>query len=208
MKILHIDASILGANSASREVSAAIVQRLRQARPGLDVTYRDLAAVPLAHITAAHVAAAMGAAPESLSVQQELADSQAVLREFMEADTVVIGAPMYNFSISSPLKAWIDQIVRRGKTFSYGADGPRGLLEKKKKIVVITARGGAYEDGTPARAYDFQEPYLRHIFGFVGLTDVTFIHTENQMRPEAGASLAAVTAQIGRIVREQNHAGL
>ena len=107
MKLLHLDASILGANSASRQLSAAIVARLRQADPATAVTYRDLAATPLGHLSGAQVAAAMGAAPESVAVQQELADSQAVLREFLDADTIVIGAPMYNFGIPSQLKTWI-----------------------------------------------------------------------------------------------------
>jgi FMN-dependent NADH-azoreductase len=184
MKILHIDASILGANSASREVSAAIVQRLRQARPGLDVTYRDLAAVPLAHITAAHVAAAMGAAPESLSVQQELADSQAVLREFMEADTVVIGAPMYNFTIPSQLKAWIDRIVVRGQTFKYGANGPEGLAGNKRVIVAVS-RGGFYSQGQPGAALEHLESYLRAVFGLLGITAPEFVIAEGlQTGPE------------------------
>jgi FMN-dependent NADH-azoreductase len=116
---------------------------------------------------------------------------------------VVIGAPMYNFSIPASLKAWIDQIVRIGKTFGYGPNGPRGLLGEKK-VVVITARGGAYEKGTAAEAFDFQEPYLRHILGFMGLTDVTFIHAENQAREEAGASLAAAVELIAEIVVAQN----
>jgi FMN-dependent NADH-azoreductase len=109
---------------------------------------------------------------------------------------------MYNSSISPLLKSWIDQIVRRGKTFAYGPDGRRGLLENKK-VVIITARGGAYEKGAPTGPLDFQEPYLRLILGFVGLTEVSFIHSENQMKPDAGASFAAATAQIGRILREQ-----
>ena len=115
----------------------------------------------------------------------------------------MIGAPMYNFSISSPLKSWIDQVVRLGKTVSYGPNGPQGLLAGKR-VVVITSRGGAYEKGTEREAFDFQEPYLRHIFAFIGLTDVAFVHAENQGKPDASAYLSAVTAQIGRIVREPN----
>ncbi|PYY16131.1 MAG: hypothetical protein DMG61_05145 [Acidobacteria bacterium] len=92
-----------------------------------------------------------------------------------------------------------------GKTVSYGKDGPRGLLERKK-VIIIASRGGAYEKGSPTAAFDFQEPYLRVVFGFVGLTDVIFLHAEKQMKPEVDASFAAVTAQIGRVAREQNHA--
>lgn len=181
MKILHIDASILGANSASRELSAAIVQRLRQASPEIAVTYRDLAAVPLAHLSGAHVAAAMGATPESVSVQQELADSQAVLHEFLEADTVVIGAPMYNFTIPSQLKAWIDRIVVSGQTFRYGANGPEGLAGSKRVIIAIS-RGGFYGQGQPASALEHLESYLRGVLGFIGVTAPEIIVAEGLQR--------------------------
>jgi len=122
-----------------------------------------------------------------------------LIEEVLAADIIVIGAPMYNFAISSLLKAWIDQVVRVGKTVAYGQQGPQGLLGKRK-VVVITARGGAYEKGTPKEKFDFQEPYSRHVFGFVGLTDVTFIHAENQARDEAGPSLAAAAERIGHLV--------
>ena len=184
MKILHIDASILGANSASRELSAAIVQRLRKSQPHSEVRYRDLAAVPLAHLSGAHVAAAMGATPESLSVQQELADSQAVLREFLEADTVVIGAPMYNFTIPSQLKAWIDRIVVRGQTFRYGENGPEGLAGNKRVLIAIS-RGGLYGQGQPAAALEHLESYLRGVFGFIGVAAPEIIVAEGlQLGPE------------------------
>src|SRR6202011_5778633 len=100
------------------------------------------------------------------------------------------------------LKAWIDQIVRLGKTVGYGPNGPRGLLTKKK-VVVITSRGGDYEKGTPREAFDFQEPYLRHVLGFIGVTDVTFIHAESQSQPTLGPSFAAATRQIAALVAEQ-----
>ena len=109
-----------------------------------------------------------------------------------------------NFAIPSLLKAWIDQVVRIGKTVAYGPHGPKGLLGGKK-VIVITARGGAYEKGTPGEKFDFQEPYLRHIFGFIGLTDVTFIHAENQLREGAGPSLAAAVEQIGHAVAAQHY---
>ena len=117
MKLLHIDSSVLGHNSVSRQVSAAIVDRLRKAAPGLDITYRDLAAAPLAHLSGSHLAAAQGARPEA-ALQQDLAAGQAVLDEFLAADIVVLGAPMYNFTLPSQLKAWIDRILVAGKTFS------------------------------------------------------------------------------------------
>ena len=134
---------------------------------------------------------------------ENLSTSDQLIDELRAADTIVIGAPMYNFSISSPLKAWIDQIVRFGKTFASGPNGPRGLLEMKK-VIVITARGGSYEKGTAREAFDFQEPYLRHILGFIGLTDVTFIHAENQSRDQAAASLESAAERITGFLADQN----
>ena len=134
---------------------------------------------------------------------ENLSTSDQLIDELRAADTIVIGAPMYNFSISSPLKAWIDQIVRIGKTFVSGPNGPRGLLEMKK-VIVITARGGAYEKGTAREAFDFQEPYLRHILGFIGLTDVTFIHAENQSRDQAAASLESAAERITGLLADMN----
>ena len=177
MKLLHIDASILGANSASRQLSGAVVQRLRAVTPGLQITYRDLAAEPLGHLSGAHLAAAQGASPESAQLQQDLAASQAVLEEFLSADTIVIGAPMYNFTIPSQLKAWIDRIVVAGKTFRYGASGPEGLAGNKRVIIAIS-RGGLYGPDAPAAALEHLESYLRGILGFIGVTNPEFIVAE------------------------------
>jgi FMN-dependent NADH-azoreductase len=176
MKLLHLDSSILGDNSASREVSAAIVARLLQADPSLDVTYRDLAADPVPHLSGAYLAAAAGA-PGMEEFQGEVATSTAIMDEFLAADTVVIGAPMYNFTISTQLKAWIDRIAVRGKTFSYSENGPQGLAGGKRVIIAI-ARGNLYGPGAPAAAFDFQEPYLRAVFGFIGISDVEFVRAE------------------------------
>lgn len=123
MKLLHLDSSILGGNSASRALSAAIAGRLA----GGDVVYRDLAADPLPHLSGEHVAARMGATPGSPEAQKDIATDQAVLEKFLAADMVVIGAPLYNFGIPSQLKAWIDRIAVAGKTFRYTATGPEGL---------------------------------------------------------------------------------
>jgi FMN-dependent NADH-azoreductase len=123
------------------------------------------------------------------------------------ADTIVIGAPMYNFSIPSLRKAWIDQIVRIGKTFGYGPNGLRGVLGKKD-VVVITSRGGAYKKEPRQEAFDFQEPYLRQILGFVGLKDVTFVHAENQSREQASASFALAAERIGAIITTLNRHSL
>jgi FMN-dependent NADH-azoreductase len=198
MTLLHIDSSVLGPHSISRRVSSAIVDRLRQTTPNLDIIYRDLTATPLSHLSGSHLAAAQGAAPTDPAVQQELSASQAVLDEFLRADIVVLGAPMYNFTIPSQLKAWIDRIVVAGKTFKYGAHGPEGLAGDKRVIVAIS-RGGFYDPSTPAAALEHLESYLRGVFGFIGVTRLEFIPADGvragpEHREKALASaLQAVT---------------
>ncbi|UYO47492.1 NAD(P)H-dependent oxidoreductase [Rhodopseudomonas palustris] len=198
MKLLHIDSSVLGSNSVSRQVTAAIVDRLRQAHPGLAVTYRDVTAEPLHHLSGLHVAAAHGAAPEP-SLQPDLAAGQNVLEEFLAADIVVIGAPMYNFTVPSQLKAWIDRILVRGKTFSYGPGGVQGLAGGKRVIVAVS-RGGFYGADTPMAAGEHLESYLRFVFGFIGVTDPEIISADGiQVGPEhrEKALEAALSAAAG-----------
>jgi len=196
MKLLHIDSSVLGPHSVSRQVSAAIVDRLRQSTPGLEVSYRDLTLTPLAHLSGSHLAAGQGATPEA-SLQPDLAAGQAVLEEFLATDIVVLGAPMYNFTIPSQLKAWIDRVLVAGKTFRYGAQGVEGLAGNKRVIVAIS-RGGYYGAGTPMAALEHLETYLRGVFGFIGVKNVEFISADGiQVGPEhhekavAGALQAA-----------------
>jgi FMN-dependent NADH-azoreductase len=177
MRLLHIDASIQGANSASRRLSAAVVERLRKAVPGIEITYRDLAAEPLSHLSGEHLAAVRGAAPESPALQQDLAASQAALEVFLAADTVVIGAPMYNFTIPTQLKAWIDRILVAGKTFRYGATGPEGLAGNKRIIIAIS-RGGLYGPDAPAAVLEHLETYLRGVFGFIGVSNPELVVAE------------------------------
>ena len=184
MKLLHIDSSILGGNSASRQLSNAVVDQLAKATPGLDIVYRDLAAEPLSHLSGEHLAARQGAVPESPAIQNDVAASQAVLDEFLDADIVVIGAPMYNFNIPSQLKAWIDRILVAGKTFRYGAAGVEGLAGNKRVIIAIS-RGGLYGAGMPAAAFEHVETYLRGVFGFIGVTDLEIVVAEGlQIGPE------------------------
>jgi FMN-dependent NADH-azoreductase len=183
MKLLHIDSSVLGPHSVSRQVSAAIVDRLRQATPSLDLVYRDLTQIPLAHLSGSHLAAAQGA-PAPAELGPDLAASAAVLNEFLDADIVVIGAPMYNFTIPSQLKAWIDRILVAGKTFKYSAQGVEGLAGNKRVIVAIS-RGGFYGAGTPAAVGEHLETYLRWVFGFIGVTNPEFISADGiQVGPE------------------------
>lgn len=165
MKLLHIDSSILGQASASRELSASIVARLLRGTPEAEVTYRDLAATPLPHLSGASLA---GADPA------ETAEAAAAMDEFLAADVVVVGVPMYNFNIPSQLKAWIDRLSVAGKTFRYTADGPVGLAGGKKVIVAGTY-GGFHPNGG---ASNFIEPYLRFVFRFWGIEDVEFVTAE------------------------------
>ncbi|ABK12726.1 FMN-dependent NADH-azoreductase [Burkholderia orbicola] len=201
MKLLHIDSSILGQGSVSRELSAEIVARFRARDPGLTVTHLDLAATPIGHLTAGHLAAAQGA-PADDALKADVEIGQRALEEFLAADIVVIGAPMYNFGIASQLKAWVDRISVAGTTFRYDENGPVGLCGGKK-LVIASSRGGVYSAGSPFASFDHQETYLRDAFGFLGITDITFIRAEGvAMGPdkrtgaiasakEAAAALAA-----------------
>jgi FMN-dependent NADH-azoreductase len=199
MKLLHIDTSILGANSASRQVSATVVERLKAVTPNLSVTYRDLASEPLSHLSGTHLAAAQGAVPESPELQKDIAVGQAVLDEFLSADILVIGAPMYNFTMPSQLKAWIDRIIVNGKTFRYTATGPEGLAGNKRVIVAIS-RGGVYGAGAPAAALEHLETYLKGVFAFIGVTNPEFIVAEGlNIGPEqrAKAMQSAIETATG-----------
>lgn len=188
MKLLHIDSSILGANSVSRQLTAGIVGQLRQADPGLAVTYRDLAAEPLEHLTLAHLPQA---GPEGAN--------RAVLDEFLGADIVVIGSPMYNFTVPSQLKAWIDRIAIAGETFRYGANGVEGLVGGKRVIIALS-RGGFYGAGSPAAALEHVETYLRGVFGFLGITPEIIVAEGVQVGPEQRQSaLAAATDAVSRL---------
>lgn len=150
MTILHIDASINGENSASRAISRSIVEQLRRLDPEAEVAVHDLVTEPLPHLTL-----------------DAFSDTTA-LDEFLEADTVVIGAPMYNFTLPTQLKAWIDRIVIAGKTFRYTENGPEGLA-KGKRVIVALARGGFYDSKSPASALEHLETYLTSIFNFIGI---------------------------------------
>jgi len=177
MKLLHVDSSILGAGSVSRTLSAEIVADQQRRHPGLSVTTRDLGVDPIGHLSGAHLAAFQGTAPETEVLGRDVALGQAALEEFLAADIVVVGAPMYNFSIPSQLKAWIDRILIAGRTFRYTATGPEGLA-KGKRVIVAVSRGGYYGPGAPSEAAEHLEKYLRTVFGLIGITDVEFIVAE------------------------------
>ena len=165
MTILHLDASINGDNSASRAISAKIVDQLKAAQWGEEVIYRDLASDPLPHLTL-----------------DAFADTS-VLDEFLGADTVVIGAPMYNFTLPSQLKAWIDRIVIAGATFRYTENGPEGLA-KGKRVIIALARGGFYDGGSPAAGLEHLETYLRGVFNFIGIEPEFVVAEGLNLSPE------------------------
>jgi FMN-dependent NADH-azoreductase len=177
MKLLHIDSSILGAGSVSRTLTSAIVAAQRAQRRGVEVSYRDLVAQPLGHLSGAHLAAGQGAVPEEAALAADVADGLAALDAFLAADIVVIGAPMYNFSISTQLKAWIDRLAVAGRTFRYTSTGVEGLAGGKT-VIIASSRGGFYGEGSPTAFLDHQETYLKGVFNFFGITDIRFIRAE------------------------------
>ena len=185
MKLLHLDSSILGTHSASRELGAAVVARWQRNVRDLEVVNRDLAANPLPHLSGTSLAQADA---------EETATAAAVIDEFLSADVIVLGVPMYNFGIPSQLKAWIDRVAVAGKTFRYTAEGPQGLAGGKKVIVAASYGGFHPADG----ASNFIEPYLRFVFGFFGITDIEFVTAEGlSVSPEQRVkSIAEAHARI------------
>lgn len=193
MKLLHIDSSALGENSVSRVLTRAVVERFQAELPGLDLVRYDLDAEPLPHLTAAALAKAD-------PVQAVRADQ--VLADFLAADVLVIGAPMYNFAVPSTLKAWIDRIAVAGSTFRYTANGPEGLAGGKRVILVLS-QGGVHENGG---ASDFQESYLRFVLGFLGITDIEVVRAQGiayspQHREQAIAGALAALPQPQRLAQ-------
>jgi FMN-dependent NADH-azoreductase len=203
MQILHLDSSFMADASASRELSHAIVERLVAARTGARVRYRDLVNEPVPHLTG-DVAAAFrnppGASSAAASTAAEHARSEGLVTEFLDSQVIVIGAPMYNFSVASQLKAWIDRIAQPGRTFRYTSEGPVGLAGGRQ-VIVASTRGGMYSAGAAA-GMDFQESYLKAFFGFLSITDVQFVRAERltkggEIRMRA---MADATASVHEVV--------
>lgn len=196
MKILRIDSSIMGNHSTSRELTGAIVDRLRNLTGG-DVVSRDLAAEGLAHATPATLPTAHPlsqlAGPLEGDAILDRAQSDAILEEFLAADIVVIGAPMYNFTIPTQLKAWVDRILVPGKTFGYSEQGPVGLAGGKRVVLAVT-RGGFYGAGSPAAAAEHGDSYLRTALSFIGITDIEVIVAEGLQVSEEQKVLARTNA--------------
>ena len=199
MIVLHIDSNPRGVDSVSRDLTRQIVNRLKAVEPTLVVQY-DLGDRPLPHLSSDAIGA-LRRAELATAEQRELgALSDRMIEELQRADLIVIGSPMHNFGITSQLKAWFDTIIRAGKTFSYGEQGPEGLLKDKHAIVVET-RGGVYTTG-PAASFNHQEPHLKTLLGFIGISDVQFIHAEGlDMGPESRANgLAHAKSAIEQVL--------
>ncbi|MEJ5155306.1 FMN-dependent NADH-azoreductase [Gluconobacter wancherniae] len=196
MKLLQIDSSILGGYSASRVLTAAIVAHYRAQNPDLDVVYHDVAAEPLGHLTSAWLPGRSTELPEDPVARKDAELSQYALKEFLSADVLVIGAPMYNLGIPSQLKTWLDRIIVAGQTFRYGPNGVEGLAAGKKLILAVS-RGGVYSKGSPAAVLEHQESYLKAVFGFMGITDVTVIEAEG-LAANGGADRARILEDAQR----------
>lgn len=177
MKLLHIDSSILGEQSVSRMLSRTTAQRLQEYNPAIEIIYRDLVAVPIPHLTGDHLAA-------SPAVMGEIALGEKVLEEFINANVIVIGVALYNLTISSQLKTWIDRIVIAGKTFRYTENGSEGLAHNKRVILTV-ARGGQYRQGISLASSEHAEAYLRSMFAFIGVTKLDVIVAEGLAISEA-----------------------
>lgn len=204
-KVLVLNSSALGGSSVSNQIVQDAVVELRARDPGLVVTVRDLGANPVPHLNSDSASALRGAAPanEAQTIAQELSDT--LIAELKAADTIVIGAPMYNFGIPSTLKAWFDYVLRAGITFRYTEAGPVGLLEGKRAII-IESRGGYYSEGA-TKVLDSQEPHLKTLLGFVGIKDATFIRVEKlAFGPEARQqALDGARAQLGQLLTENQY---
>ena len=206
MKLLHIDSSALGGASVSRQLTAQVVAEWSAANPGAVVEYLDLVANAPSHLNADSLGFRMPAGTEGLTELQlrENAVSEALVSQFLAADVVVVGAPLYNFSVPSQLKAWIDRVAQVGRTFKYTEKGPQGLAGGKT-VVLVSSRGGAYGDES---AYEHQESYLKVVFGFFGITDVRVVRAEGLAMGDAARSKAldAATLQAGVVFGEAANA--
>jgi FMN-dependent NADH-azoreductase len=197
----------MGDHSISRKLTAQFAASWRKAHPGGEVISRDLTKTELRPVNGIWVGAAY--TPEDARSQEQreaLAVSDALIAELQRADEYVFGVPMHNFSIPSTLKLWIDQVARAGKTFSYGADGPKGLLTGKKATLLI-ASGGVYEQGTAMESLNFVTPYLRAVFGFLGVSDVTIIAAEGTAQLMSG-QIDPQTFLAPSLEKVQSHASL
>ncbi|MEJ6023049.1 FMN-dependent NADH-azoreductase [Ramlibacter sp. PS4R-6] len=197
MKLLHIDSSALGGNSVSRELTRRIVGEWRAANPGATVDYLDLAKDAPSHLNVDSLGFRMGVNAEGLSDVQRRENevSERLVSQFLAADVIVVGAPLYNFSIPTQLKAWIDRIAQAGRTFKYTEKGPVGLAGGKT-VIVASSRGGMYFGNPVMESIEHQESYLKTVFGFFGITDVRIVRAEGVAMGEEAKAKAFEAADI------------
>lgn len=201
--ILRVDSSPVGEHSVSRKLTEKILAELKAKYPDTRLIERDLGRHPLPHLDALTIGAFF-TPPEKRNdaLTNAIKTSDQAVDELIAADAVIIGAPMHNFGIPSSLKSWIDHVVRAGRTFQYGESGPKGLLSSSKRVFVVLSRGGVYSEG-PMKAFDYQESYLKTIFGFIGLNNVEFVRAEGiAMGPDAAtAAINAAEMQVSAVVK-------
>ena len=202
MKLLHIDSSILGANSVSRQLTAETVKAWLAAYPDTEVDYLDLAVDTPPHLSADALGFRTGQEATTEAQRTQNALSEKLVSQFLAADVVVLGVPFYNFSIPSQLKAWIDRVLQAGRTFRYTANGPEGLAGDKL-VIAVESRGGLYSATEAGRAQEHQETYLQTIFGFIGVHNLHFVRAEGlAMGPEArAAGIAMAQMDIARALK-------
>ncbi len=197
MKLLHIDSSPLAGASVSRELTRRIVAQWQAAHAGTAVEHLDLATDAPTHLNGDSLGFRLGLAADGLTEVQkrENAISERLVSQFLAADVIVVGAPMYNFSVPSQLKAWIDRVAQAGRTFTYTEKGPQGLAGGKT-VIVASSRGGAYSTNPALSFLDHQESYLKAVFGFFGITDVRFVRAEGVAMGEAAKAKALADADV------------
>ncbi len=197
MKLLHIDSSALGANSVSRQLTQRVVAQWRASHPGTVVEYLDLVADAPTHLSADSLGYSLGPDATQLTVAQrrENAVSEQLVSQFLAADVVVVGAPMYNFSVPTQLKAWIDRVAQAGRTFTYTEKGPQGLAGGKT-VIIASSRGGVYSSNPALAGLDHQESYLKTVFGFFGITDVQIVRAEGIAMGDAAKAQALSAADV------------
>lgn len=202
--LLHIDASPRGARSHSRQLGQKFLASWRQAHPGAPVVTRDFAVEPPPFVSEAWVEGAFAPADQhSPAAREAIAVSNRYVDELLAADQIVITTPIYNLSLPAVLKAWIDQIVRVGRTFAMGSGGFEGLA-KDKRVIVIVASGSDFRPHTPGGAYNFIEPYLRAVFGFIGITRVEFVyaHSQNAGNPAGVQAITEAESTLSSLALE------
>jgi FMN-dependent NADH-azoreductase len=200
--VLIIDSAATGDQSVSRKLTSEFAAQLKRRDPATTIVHRDVGRETIPHLTEATVTAIRGM-PETPEGEATRALSDQLIAEIQAADLIVIGAPMYNFGMPSTLKAWFDHVLRAGLTFRYTAEGPEGLV-KGKRAIVIESRAGLYSEG-PAAAMDHQEPHLRTLLGFMGITDVRYVRAEKlAFGPEAAsAAIGQALAQLGGLAESE-----